>query len=117
MLQGLVEGIIEPYHKVFVEHQQEDSHSEGGLAVSVILAPYETQEYPNNTTEVQMEERSLLDLAAVTPAMQPSIASIDTVVVHEVPDAFKKPNLVKTSSRGRKLKSDTLKVMFKIRFE
>ena len=56
MLQGLVEGIIEPYHKVFVEDQQEDSHSEGGLAVSVILAPTETQEYPNNTTEVQMEE-------------------------------------------------------------
>ena len=31
MLQGLVEGIIEPYHKVFVEDQQEDFHSEGGL--------------------------------------------------------------------------------------
>ena len=59
----------------------------------------------------------MLDLAAVTPAMQPSIASIDTVFVHEVTDASKEPNLGKTSSRGRKLKSDTLKVMFKIRFE
>ena len=64
-----------------------------------------------------MEERSLLDLVAVTPAMQPSIASIDTVFAHEVPVASEEPNLVKTSSRGRKMKSDTLKEMYKIRFE
>ena len=88
-----------------VEDRQEDSHSEGGLAVSVDVTPTETQEYPNNTPEVQMEKRSVLDLAVVTPALQCSNASTDTVFVHEVPDASQEPNVVKTSLRGRRLKS------------
>ena len=54
----------------------------------------------------------MLDLAVATPALQPSNASTDTVFVHEVPDAPQKQNFVKTSSRGRRLKSGHNSLLF-----
>ena len=65
------------------EDRQDDSHSEGSFAVSVNEIPSDTQEYPNNTPEVQTEERTVLDLVILTLALEPSNAISDTLYVHE----------------------------------
>ena len=47
-----------------------------------------------------MVERSVLELADVTPALQPSNASSDTVSVHEAPNLLKNQTPIRRHREG-----------------